>query len=472
MIDILHISEKKKIELKEASHGVPKSIYETISSFANTSGGIIVLGVKEGKGRNVILGINNALQYKKDILNAVHNKQKVSYPIIDDTDFEECSVDGKTILLIHVKEADKRFKPIYINGSLGESFGRSEDGDYHLSNNQIKYMLNDNNEDSYDSLPNSMGYVFEDIDERTIASYRKELNETYPNNIYVGLDDYSFMQKTGLLVLNGDNKYVLTNSAVILFTDNTKITSIFPNYLLDYQRNDSGLSKWDRRIVTDEPIFSGNLFDFYELVINDLLKDIPSSYVAVDGHNAGYALMVDCFKEALANAFSNHSFYLSGPLKILRTKNELLVRNSGKMLVEKSRAIMGGVSRARNQSIISCFRRIGVADRSGTGIPKMFEAMKKNNFLQPIIIDGNDREDYTILRLIFDAVGKDASEGINKKIIDIVSLYGDEGVSIGDIASKLDASRGYISKMVDGLIRKGVLSDNGKPTKGKKILLK
>ena len=45
MDDALNAFEKKNVELKKAENSVPKSLYETLSAFANTDGGIIYLGI-------------------------------------------------------------------------------------------------------------------------------------------------------------------------------------------------------------------------------------------------------------------------------------------------------------------------------------------------------------------------------------------------------------------------------------------
>ncbi|MBR4652759.1 MAG: putative DNA binding domain-containing protein [Kiritimatiellae bacterium] len=52
-------SENAAVEFKRARGGVPADFWPSYSSFANTDGGIIILGVRENDGKHEIEGLAN-----------------------------------------------------------------------------------------------------------------------------------------------------------------------------------------------------------------------------------------------------------------------------------------------------------------------------------------------------------------------------------------------------------------------------
>lgn len=47
LLSALKFGEDKDLEFKSAKGGLPRSLWESYSSMANTDGGVIVLGVKQ-----------------------------------------------------------------------------------------------------------------------------------------------------------------------------------------------------------------------------------------------------------------------------------------------------------------------------------------------------------------------------------------------------------------------------------------
>lgn len=79
---ILQDGERVALECKSAQKGIPNSMWETYSAFANTYGGTILLGVVEHldehdkSKRFEITGVNDTEKMRKDLWNTINNKGK------------------------------------------------------------------------------------------------------------------------------------------------------------------------------------------------------------------------------------------------------------------------------------------------------------------------------------------------------------------------------------------------------------
>ena len=104
MIDFTNIEkykENNRIEAKKAIGGLPRSIWETYSAFANTLGGVILLGVEELADKSLHpVDLPDPEKLIKDFWDIVNNANKVSANILSDKDVTIEDIDGKHIVAI------------------------------------------------------------------------------------------------------------------------------------------------------------------------------------------------------------------------------------------------------------------------------------------------------------------------------------------------------------------------------------
>ncbi|MDD7184650.1 MAG: ATP-binding protein [Ruminococcus sp.] len=147
MIDLLNIEkykENNQIEAKKATGGLPESIWETYSAFANTSGGVILLGVEEYPDKSLHpVDLPEPEWLVMDFWDNIENPSKVSLNILNEKDVTIHNINGSHIIVIDVPEALPKQKPIYIGDNIiSGTYRRDGDGDYRCNFGEILDMLN------------------------------------------------------------------------------------------------------------------------------------------------------------------------------------------------------------------------------------------------------------------------------------------------------------------------------------------
>lgn len=149
MIDILKLEKYKendRIEAKCATGGLPRSIWETYSAFANTDGGVILLGVAERKKDRALYPVElpDPQRLIAQFVELLNDKKVVSANILRKSDIRSEIVQGKEIVVISVPKASREKRPVYIGGNpLLGSYYRDGDADYRFSEAEVLQMLKD-----------------------------------------------------------------------------------------------------------------------------------------------------------------------------------------------------------------------------------------------------------------------------------------------------------------------------------------
>lgn len=138
MFDLTQISryrENNQLEAKLATGGLPKSIWETYSAFANSYGGVILLGVEELCDRSLrVQGLLDPRELVDEFKTMLDDRRVVSANLLREEDIRILSLDGRAIVVIQVPPAPRDQLPVYIGGDpVRGCYRRSGDGDYHCT---------------------------------------------------------------------------------------------------------------------------------------------------------------------------------------------------------------------------------------------------------------------------------------------------------------------------------------------------
>lgn len=422
MIDIESIADlellRESVDLecklaagRDGQGALPEDFWPTYSAFANTDGGVVVLGVREKQEQFLLEGITKIAKVRKELFDGLNNRQKVSANLLSDASVREVAVGGCTLLVIEIPRATRKQRPVHLttNPFAGHTYRRLNDGDRPLPDDEVRRMIAEQVEESRDDRI-LRGYDFDDLCMETFRAYRQVFANRDPAHPWNALDDLAFLRQLGGWRKDRETaESGLTLAGLLMFGWMTPIQEELPNYMLDYQERPEARieQRWADRLTLDGK-WSGNLYDFYRKVYLKLTADLKVPFALEKGQRQEETPVHVALREALANALVHADYADRASVLVVKRPDMFGFRNPGLMRIPPEVAIRGGEHDCRNRTLHKMFRLVGVGEQAGSGIPKIYGGWASQHWRPPALYERSEPYNQTLLELrMVDLLPKD-----------------------------------------------------------------
>ena len=340
--------ETEKIEFKAL---FTEDIYKEVTAFANTSGGIVYIGI-DNNGNAV--GLTDADQEYTRITNGIRDTI-----MPDVTMFVRFTIQDNKVVRIMVSEGTN--KPYYLKGKGLKPSGvyvRQGTSSVPASPEQIRRMIKDSDGDMFEEMRS----MEQDLSFEAAASAFKKYGVEFSPEKYRAL---GIIQK---------NNELFTNLALIISDQcahTTKVAVFGDN---------------SNTVFRDNREFGGSIFKQLEDTFNYLML-CNRTEVAFRGleriEKQDYP--EEALREALLNALVHRDYSFSGSIIINVNDVRMEFISLGGLLPGLSTDdIRIGISQPRNKNLAEMFHRLRLIESYGTGIRRIYK-LYENCPAQPVI---------------------------------------------------------------------------------------
>ena len=350
-------------EAKEALRELPKSTWETVSAFSNTSGGWVLCGIAQRGEKFEIQGVDKGEKIENDFLTTIRNKDKFNHVL--QCRPEKIYVDGKLILAFYIPSSE--FKPIWF-GAPKNTFIRNGSGDQRATDLEVAALYRDQAFGTKSEMTLE-GRTMADLSAVSFASYRRYIQTFNPEFRANKFDNAEFCEYTG--ITRGG---LLTYAGLLMLGQNEVVRKYVNNFWVDYLEI-PGNSYSDAAVRFSYRLPElDNIWDCYEAIFQRLRLHVdaapftprPDGF-APDDESQLYAL-----REGLVNMCS-HADYFSPMHPTVRVfDNRISFQNPGKIVVDMEHLRDRYQSAPRNPSLLKLFRYTKISDNAGYGMDKIY----------------------------------------------------------------------------------------------------
>lgn len=377
-------------EVKACAGGLGSSVWDTVSAFANTSGGLLLLGLDERSGFQPAPGFDPD-RVRDQFIDGVGDGggpgrlvTPPSYVI------ERGEVEGAPVWVIEVAENDLGSKPCYVRakGIQGGSFKRVDDKDIRLSASEIFEMQVALTSQDTDRRP-VVEADTDDLDPRLVNAL---LARRKDSRALRGAADRS-ERLTRLNVLTREGEVRLAGLLVV----GTYPQQFFPRFLIDVTVHPANEKSAPGEVVrfVDRVECDGPLGEAIDQAVSATARNLRT-YSTVEGSIRTEHLEIprEVLREAIANAAAHreyHEMFQGQPVTVDVYPDRVVVTNPGGLWGGKTlESLDDGISRCRNQTLMQLLQTVPVADTAGVtaegqggGIKMMIHEMEAHALDRP-----------------------------------------------------------------------------------------
>jgi len=287
--------------------------YDTVVSFLNKEGGIILLGLTDD---GTVLGIDeaNTMKLKQDIVTALNNPEVISppYPLpVRDARYGE-----HLLLYLRVPVSS------LVHKHAGIIFDRENDSDFRVTDEGLISEIYFRKRQNFSETQIYGELKMENLSQGVFNKVRKliaALNSTHPwltaSNERI-LRDVNFIRRDFNTGEEG-----LTLAAALVFGKDETIGNILPAYKLDVMVRRENLDRWDDRL----PPLRTNLVNTYIKVLDFVKTKWPEKFFIEGDQRKDLRELI--FRELVANVIIHREYNTALASEIILYKDRVEARN-------------------------------------------------------------------------------------------------------------------------------------------------
>jgi len=407
--ELLRTGESETVEFKQSW---TNDCLKTLSAFANTDGGAVLVGVNDA---GQIIGWDGGDKDQQAIATRIGNK----LPIQPSLAVEK--MDGLQVLIIRVDKAQGMAVPYE-----SRYYRRLGCTTQEVPPEQLGQFLLERTGQSWDALP--CDAAFDEINEQAVHSFCRRAANRLPS---VSDDEpfASVLQKLGLV-----NQGRLTNAAILLFGAHPQRRFISANVHM-------GRFK-DSITILDDRMFEGTLFDQVDAVMMQFRQYLQVRYniggevssdpdTPVVHRREVWDYPLDALLEAVVNALVHRTYFGSTESVTIRVYDDrVLIRNPG--------GLPGGITVEqlkqephptipRNPLLANVLYYAELVEKWGSGTTRIVGLCREQGVPEPVYESDQHAFQITFSSCVFDEV-RLRELGLNERQVGTLLSMKDEPV--------------------------------------------